>query len=122
MIKSVLYIEDSLDNIRLVERLVSRRPETTLHVAMTATDGYKVAVQIRPNLILLDNRLPDAGGAETLTRLASIPETIGVPVVIVSGDSGQVTADVLIALGAREVLEKPFDIHEFLAVLDRYLR
>jgi len=122
MIKSVLYIEDSLDNIRLVERLVGRRPETTLHVAMNANDGYQAAVEIRPHLILLDNRLPDAIGAQVLSRFASTPETIGVPVVIISGDSGQVTADALLALGAREVLEKPFDIDEFLAVLDRYLR
>jgi CheY-like chemotaxis protein len=121
MSKSVLYIEDSLDNIRLVERLVVLRTDTTLHVATNAVDGNARAVEVQPDLILLDNRLPDATGAEVLRLLAASSMTAGLPVVIVTGDSGRETVDQLVALGAREVLEKPFAIDEFYAVLDRYL-
>jgi CheY-like chemotaxis protein len=121
MSKTVLYIEDSPDNIRLVERLVGLRPDTTLHVATNGVDGIAAAVEVQPDLILLDNRLPDATGEQVLRRLASSPTTADLPVVIVTGDSGRVTADELLALGAREVLEKPFDIDAFFAVLDRSL-
>ena len=121
MKRSVLYIEDNANNIRLVERLVGRRPETTLHVETNALDGCRAAVEMHPNLILLDNRLPDATGADVLGRLAAGGDTAGLPVVIVTGDADKATADQLVALGAREVIVKPFDLAAFSEVLNRYL-
>ena len=121
MNRAVLYIEDNPDNIRLVERLVKHHPKAELHVATNARDGVQAAIDIRPALILLDNRLPDATGREVLVRLKSSPATTGIPVVIVSGDSVVDISKELLALGAADFLEKPFDIHQFMAIIDRYL-
>jgi two-component system cell cycle response regulator DivK len=118
---TVLYIEDNADNIRLIERLLKRRPHTELHVAMNGRDGVQAAIDQRPGLILLDNRLPDATGSEILRQLASAEATAGIPVIILTGDSGQAAADELLASGASEFLEKPFDIHQLIATIDRYL-
>jgi two-component system cell cycle response regulator DivK len=118
---TVLYIEDNADNIRLIERLLKRRPYTELHVAMNGRDGVQAATDQRPGLILLDNRLPDATGSEILRQLASAEATAGIPVIILTGDSGQAAADELLASGASEFLEKPFDIHQLMATIDRYL-
>jgi CheY-like chemotaxis protein len=117
---TVLYIEDSPDNVHLVQRLLARRPRARLEVARTARDGLAAAAE-RPALILLDNRLPDATGRDVLRQLAASEATAGIPVIIISGDSGQATADELIASGAAEFLPKPFNIHQFLAAIDRYL-
>ncbi len=117
----VLYIEDNPDNIRLVERLLMSRPTTTLHVATTAHDGIKAAVDLAPDLILLDNRLPDATGSDVLSQLGASAITSAIPVVILTGDSDRKTADKFLAIGATEFLAKPFDIHEFLAIIDRHL-
>ncbi|HEX3922207.1 MAG TPA: response regulator [Streptosporangiaceae bacterium] len=119
---AVLYIEDNPDNIRLVERLVKRHPQAgaRLHVATNARDGVKAATDIRPALILLDNRLPDATGREVLIQLKSSAATAGIPVVIVSGDSSRAAKE-LLALGASDFLAKPFDIHQFMAIINRYL-
>ncbi|MDQ1383648.1 MAG: hypothetical protein QOG65_1027, partial [Actinomycetota bacterium] len=106
MKKSVLYIEDDTDNIRLVERLIARRAETTLHVATNAVAGEEAANDVRPDLVLLDNRLPDASAAQVLSRLSSSTATSDLPVVIVTGDTDQATADQLLALGAREIVTK----------------
>jgi CheY-like chemotaxis protein len=118
---TVLYIEDNPDNIRLVERLVKRHPHAELHTAANARDGLKAAIDLRPALILLDNRLPDATGSQVLSQLKSSAATAGIPVVIVSGDSGGQAAKELLALGASDFLAKPFDIHQFMAIIDRYL-
>ncbi len=122
MNRTVLYIEDNPDNIHLVERMLMRRPQTELRVAMNAHDGIKAAIDERPTLILLDNRLPDATGDEVLRQLRSSEATAGIPVIILTGDSGQATADEFHALGASEFLPKPFDIHQFMTMIDRYLR
>jgi len=117
---AMLYIEDNENNIALVQALLKRRPNIELHVAMTGRDGVQAAIDKRPGLILLDNRLPDATGHEILRELTATPATAAIPVVVLSGDSGEVI-DELLADGAAESVGKPFDIHQFIAMIDRYL-
>jgi CheY-like chemotaxis protein len=117
---AVLYIEDNEQNIALVQALLRRRPHVELHVAMNGRDGVQAAIDKRPGLILLDNRLPDATGGEILRELASATATAGIPVIIFSGDSGEIIEE-LLANGAAEAVPKPFDIHQFMAIIDRYL-
>lgn len=118
---AVLYIDDNEDNLRLVARILGRyRPDTELLVAGTALDGLRAAIESRPGLILLDNRLPDSTGAEVLQQLISTDVTAQIPVIILSGDSGQSTVDQLLAGGAAGFLAKPFTVPEFIATLDRF--
>ena len=116
----MLYIEDDDNNISLVKALLKRRPQIELQVATNGRDGIQAAIDKRPALILLDNRLPDATGSEILRELASAPATAAIPVVILSSDADDVIAQ-LIAAGATEAVPKPFDIHKFIAMIDRYL-
>jgi CheY-like chemotaxis protein len=116
----LLYIEDDDNNISLVEALLKRRPHIELHVATTGREGVQAAIDKRPGLILLDNRLPDATGGDILRDLASAPATAAIPVVVLSSDSDELIAH-LLASGAAESVPKPFDIHQFLAMIDRYL-
>lgn len=117
---AVLYIEDNESNIALVEALLRRRPHIELHLAMNGRDGFQAAIDKRPGLILLDNRLPDTTGGEILRELAATTATAGIPVVVLSSDPGEII-DELLANGAAESVAKPFDIHQFMAMIDRYL-
>jgi CheY-like chemotaxis protein len=117
---AVLYIEDDESNIRLVEAMLRRRPQIELHVAMTGRDGVRAAIDTRPALILLDNRLPDATGSEVLQQLTSSSATATIPVVIFSGDSDAII-DELLAGGAAESVAKPFSMPQFIGIIDRYL-
>ena len=116
MSHSVLYIDDSDDNLVLVERILRRREDVRLHVARTGHDGIAAALGDPPSLILLDNRLPDSSGMQVLLQLAASPATAAVPVVVLSGDSGQATVKDLLAAGASGFLAKPFAVGELLAV------
>ena len=118
----VLYIDDNPDNIFLLQRLFKhRRPDIQLHTATTGRDGIKAAIDDQPALILLDNRLPDINGEQVLSELAATPATAGIPVVVLSGDSNPVTVNELLAGGAADFLVKPYDIHQLLAIIERYL-
>ena len=116
---ALLYIEDDENNISLVQALLKRRPHIELHVATNGRDGVQAALDKHPGLILLDNRLPDATGAEILRKLASATATAAIPVVAFSSDSDDVINE-LLANGAAESVAKPFDIHQFMAIIDRY--
>jgi len=121
MTQTLLYIEDDTDNIHLIERLLARRPGIRLLVGRTASDGIAVAVTERPDLILLDNHLPDGTGSEVIERLAAATATETIPVVIVSGDPPASAASGPATATSADYLGKPFRMAEFFDMIDRHL-
>ena len=118
----ILCVDDNEDNVFLLQHLFKRRyPDIQLHTAMTGRDGIKAAIDDQPALILLDNRLPDVNGEQVLRQLAATPATAAIPVVILSGDWNPATVNDLLAAGAADFLAKPFDIHQLLAIIGRFL-
>src|SRR5438309_1524026 len=119
---TVLYIEDNLSNLRLLERIIARRSGVTLLSAMQGSRGLELACAHRPDLIILDLHLPDMPGADVLARLLADPTTKAIPVVILSADAtpGQISR--LLEQGARAYLTKPLDVRGLLSLIDDTLR
>jgi CheY-like chemotaxis protein len=117
----VLYIEDNLANLTLIERVLARRPQTKLLSALQGQLGLDLAREHRPDLILLDLHLPDLPGEEVLARLAREPRTRHIPVVVLSADATPGQIERLLAAGARAYLTKPLDVPSFLKLLDASL-
>ena len=90
--RTVLYIEDNLANVTLVQRIVAQREDVEIIPAMQGRLGLELAREHLPALVLLDLHLPDISGDEVLQRLRDDPVTAKIPVVIVSADAtpGQV--------------------------------
>ncbi|HEY2958146.1 MAG TPA: ATP-binding protein, partial [Actinomycetota bacterium] len=65
---TVLYVEDNLSNLQLVERVLGRRPSVRLITAMRPQLGLDLAGEHHPDLVLLDLHLPDMPGQEVLRR------------------------------------------------------
>ncbi len=114
----VLYVEDNLANLKLVERVIAQRPEIEVLPAMQGSLGIELAREHQPILVLLDLHLPDMPGDEVLQRLRDDPATAAIPVVIVSADATQGQVQRLMSAGAVEYLTKPFDVRSLLRVLD----
>jgi signal transduction histidine kinase/ActR/RegA family two-component response regulator len=112
----ILYIEDNLANVRLVERVFQRREDVDVIAAMQGRLGVALAREHRPALILLDLHMPDINGDEVLRQLREDPATAETPVVIVSADATPGQIERLLAEGATSYLTKPLDLQELLAV------
>jgi len=117
----VLYIEDNLSNLRLIEHLLSRRPGVRLLSAIQGRLGLELAWEHRPGLIFLDLHLPDIPGDEVLRRLKEDPRTRPIPVVVISAEASPGHVQRLLAAGASGYLTKPIDVREFLRLLDETL-
>jgi len=117
----VLHIEDNESNLKLVERILERRPGLELVEARTGCEGLALAATLRPSLIVLDLRLPDLSGEEVLRRLRAGDATRGAAVVVVSAEARPAEADRVLAVGADDFLVKPIDVGVFLEVVDRML-
>lgn len=118
---TILYIEDNLANLRLIERILDRRTGITLMSAMQGRRALELARDHRPDLILLDLHLPDIAGRDVLAALRADRGTRDIPVVILSADATPHQIDQLRAEGARHYLTKPLDVQLLLTVLDDIL-
>lgn len=115
---TVLYIEDTLSNLQLVEGILARRSRVRLITAMRGLIGIDLAREQSPDVILLDVHLPDIRGEEVLSRLRADPQTARIPVVVLSAEATQPKIQRFLAAGARAYLTKPLDIPRFLELLD----
>jgi CheY-like chemotaxis protein len=114
-----MYVEDNMSNIRLVEKVLARRPGISLIVAMEGRSAIRLAVEHLPDLILLDLHLPDVSGEDVLRELKGDPRTAGIPVVMLSADATPGRLKQLVKRdGAAGFLTKPLDIPGLFDVID----
>jgi CheY-like chemotaxis protein len=116
----ILYIEDNLTNLRLVERILGRRQNSSLLTSMQATLGIQLAKDHEPDLILMDLHLPDMSGEQALRILKQNPATRHIPVVMLTADATPGRAKRLKEQGAADYLTKPLDLAMFNQVIDRH--
>ena len=118
---TLLYVEDNLANLSLVETILAARPGWKTIPALQGRLGAELACEHVPDLVLLDLHLPDVQGDEVLRRLRADKRTARIPVVMISADATPRTIDRLRAQGADAYLTKPLDVDEFLSTIDRLL-
>jgi signal transduction histidine kinase/ActR/RegA family two-component response regulator len=119
--RKILYIEDNLSNLRLVERVLARQSKVTFLPAMQGRIGLELAREHRPDLVLLDLHLPDLRGDEVLIRLKAEPTTRETPVIMLSADASPGQVRRLRAAGAAAYLTKPINLQELLDAVARHL-
>ncbi len=116
---TILLIEDNLANAQLIEAVIARHlPAARLLNAMQARIGLDLALQHRPDLVLLDLHLPDHDGDWVLNELQRTMPAL--PVILLTADALAAQAD-WAACGARAVLTKPIDVPALAAELERAL-
>ena len=120
--QTVVYIDDNLSNLKLIEVILAKRPGIKLLAAMQAQTGFDLIRQHSPDLVLLDLNLPDLGGQEVLNRLRRNPATAALPVIIISADSTPGQVERLFAAGADYFLSKPIEVKDFLSIVDELLK
>jgi CheY-like chemotaxis protein len=119
--RSILYIEDNLYNVQLIQRLILQRPNIELLTASLGSTGIGLAKERSPDLILLDVHLPDLPGYDVLGSLHTNPATAAIPVVILSADATPGQIQRFLDVGAFDYLTKPLDLSRLLNVLDSIL-
>ena len=113
----ILYVEDNLSNIQLIEKILARLPNVELISAMQGSLALDLARLHQPALILLDMHLPDMNGDQVLKQLRGAAETREIGVVMMSADAMPHQIERMLAAGANAYLTKPIDVREFLRVV-----
>jgi PAS domain S-box-containing protein len=118
---TILYIEDNVSNVRLMTRLLARRPAVTLLHAGNGRTGIAMARSHAPDAIFLDLHLPDMSGEDVLRQLWEDPAVRPIPVVMLTADATPAQMRRALASGAAAYLTKPLDLRKVLDTLDQML-
>jgi len=119
---TILYIEDSPSHIQLVEAIVNSMPGIQLLSAHTPQLGLELAQAHRPDIIVLDIRLPVMDGFEVLEQLLANEATCEIPVIAVSANAMHREIEKGLRAGFRRYLTKPINVTEFKKVVNELLR
>ena len=115
----VLVIDDEEGVRAFIQRAL--QPNYEVHLAHSGEEGIKQAAAVKPDLILLDLRMPGLTGLEVLAQLKASKETSEIPVFVVSL---QGETDILIdcqRAGAVDHVIKPFSAEDLQKVIRRQL-
>jgi signal transduction histidine kinase len=120
-LRTLLYVEDNPANLMLVEDLTARRPDIRLLSARDAMSGIAIAIECRPDVVLMDINLPGISGVEALRILGNDPRTARIPVVALSANAGPRDIAKGLDAGFFRYLTKPIKVAEFMNTLDEAL-
>ena len=117
---NLLLIDDDPDLLPDQMRQVFPAPAHRVEIAPTGSEGLGRARDVRPDVILLDLRLPDQSGLDVLKQLRQIDARI--PIVLVTVVRSADAAIEAMRQGAYDYLLKPLDLQKLYHVLSEALK
>ena len=107
MATKILSVDDSR-TIRLIVGKAFKPYEVTVIEAANGEEGLATAAREKPDLIILDVTMPVMDGVTMLTKLKEDEALKGIPVIMLTAESGRENVLQIAKLGVRDYLVKPF--------------
>ena len=103
----ILSVDDS-KTIRMIVKRTFAPFDTTVLEACNGEEGLAAAAAEKPDLIVLDITMPVMDGVTMLTKLKEDAALKGIPVIMLTAESGRENVAFIAKLGVRDYLVKPF--------------
>ncbi|MGH9857115.1 MAG: response regulator [Acidobacteriota bacterium] len=120
MVRRVLVVEDNEDWRAIMSLFLTRMG----YEVVQATDGIEAiqkATGERPDLILMDHKLPKMSGLEATARIKENPSTTDIPVVLCTAFGPEAYKNNPIVNSLAEIVQKPIRLEAFQALVQKYL-
>jgi len=117
---TILIVEDSPTLLRQIHMLLENRG----HRLISAVDGEEAlekAINLSPDLIILDIILPKKNGFQVCRQLKTAPDTQGIKILMVTSKTQDSDRYWGLKQGADDYITKPFAEQELLSAVDRLL-
>jgi len=109
----ILYVEDNEDNIYVIKNRLGRAGFTVL-IATDGEKGVSMAAAERPDLILMDLRLPVLDGWEATRRIKAQPETRDIPIIALTAHAMTGDREKALEAGCDDFDTKPVEMPRLL--------
>jgi two-component system cell cycle response regulator len=114
----ILSVDDS-KTIRMIVKRTFAPYEATVLEAGNGEEGLATAAAEKPDLIILDITMPVMDGVTMLGKLKEDPELKGIPVIMLTAESGRENVAFIAKLGVRDYLVKPFKDEQLIEKVSR---
>jgi CheY-like chemotaxis protein len=118
--KRILVIEDNDDNMELITFILEANNYQTLKAA-TGQEGVTLALQERPDFIILDIQLPDIMGTDVLKMIRSSEIGDSIPIIAMTSYAMAGDREKLLAAGCDGYIEKPIDPATVMTQIEKVL-
>ncbi len=108
-LRKVLLVEDNPDIRTIVRLALAKLGGLDVRTCASGAEALDALPEIAPQLILLDVMMPDMDGPTVLKRLRERPDAAEIMVVFLTARTTPLEIETLCALGAVDVIAKPFD-------------
>ena len=115
---TVLIVEDNEKNMKLARDILRAKGYAVLE-AVNGLDGVKLALEHKPDLVLMDIQLPDINGIEAFERIRANAATAAVPVIAFTASVSANDRSRIGDAGFSAFLGKPIQLKEFLETVRR---
>ena len=109
----ILYVEDNEDNILILKRRLGRLGYDVA-CAMDGAEGMAMAIEQKPDLILMDLSLPVMDGWEATRRLKAAPDTRHIPIIALTSHAMVGEREKALAAGCDDFDTKPVEFQRLL--------
>ena len=116
----ILIVEDNEKNMKLVRDILRHKGHETIE-AVNGEDGVRLAIERRPQLVLMDIQLPDIDGITALQRIRADRALDAVPVLAVSASVMPDEQQKIVTSGFDAYVTKPINLKQFLETVQRFL-
>ncbi len=116
MARKILIVDDDVDVVKvLIDRLTTHGFDTDS--ARDGESGYLKACKYKPDVILMDVKMPGWSGLEATNRLQNDPVTADIPIIFLTGLGDESISRRYLEQRRSFVLLKPFKVDQLLAIL-----
>ena len=117
---TLLIVEDNDKNMKLARDVLQAKGYTTLE-AVNGEDGVWLALEHKPDMVLMDIQLPDIDGLEAFTRIRANAGTATIPLVAFTASVTPMDRSRITDAGFDGFISKPINLKEFLETVRRTL-
>jgi CheY-like chemotaxis protein len=115
--KRIVIFDDDVDILEILTYLLTEKG-WDVHTRTTCNNIVEIVAENKPNVILMDNWIPDTGGIKATQLLKSHPELGQVPVIYFSANND---VEMLSQkAGADAYIAKPFDLDELERIVNQF--
>lgn len=117
-----IYIVEDDKNIREIEMFALKNSGYVVEEFENAKSFFSRSVEKVPDLVLLDIMLPDMDGLDIVKKFRSRPDTVRVPIILVTAKTTELDKVKGLDIGADDYLTKPFGVMELISRVKALLR
>jgi PAS domain S-box-containing protein len=117
--EKILIIDDKLDLAQACARFLFHEFGCEPLIAQSGRQGLETALDERPDLVILDFKLPEMSGLDVLRAMRS--KQVNIPVIFVTAYGSEEDVIAAFRLGVRDYFTKPFDLSEIGSAVQRIL-